>query len=186
MCRLPLELVTPEIHLVPYALADAGALHEAGCESWREVHPWMPWCHEAYALREAEEWLAGQVPKFAAGLEYDFTIRDDSGTYLGACGLNDIDADNQRCNLGYWVRTSAAGRGIASTATRRLSAWAFENTTLVRLEIVAALGNLASQRVAEKAGAIREGTLQKRMALHGVWHDAALYAITRPGVATPY
>jgi RimJ/RimL family protein N-acetyltransferase len=36
---------------------------------------------------------------------------------------------------------------------------AFEATDLVRLEIVVAVGNVASHRVAEHAGAVREGTL---------------------------
>jgi len=60
-----------------------------------------------------------------------------------------------------------------------LSDWAFSNTDLVRLEIVAAVGNRWSQRVAEKVEAVREGVLRKRLLIHGIWHDAVVFSITR-------
>ena len=170
-----------DVRIRPYVAGDAPLLLEAARESWREVHPWMAWCHSEITLDETEAWINGQIPKFAEGTSFDFTITDASGAFLGSCGLNHIEPENRYCNLGYWVRTSRAGQGIVSSAVRLLAAWAFENTELVRLEIVAAVGNLASQRVAEKAGAVREGTLRKRLLLHGVWHDAAVFSITRDG-----
>jgi RimJ/RimL family protein N-acetyltransferase len=44
---------------------------------------------------------------------------------------------------------------------------------------VIAAGNLASQRVAEKAGATREGILRGRLILHDVAHDAVMFSLTR-------
>jgi len=58
--------------------------------------------------------------------------------------------------------------------------WAFASTELVRLEILVAISNLPSQRVAEKAGAVREGVLRRRLLLHGVSHDAVMFSLTRP------
>jgi RimJ/RimL family protein N-acetyltransferase len=89
--------------------------------------------------------------------------------------------DYQLANLGYWVRTSQVGRGVATQAVQLLARWAFSHTDLVRLEIVVAAGNETSQRVAEKAGAAREGLLRKRLQPHRRWHDALLYSITRNG-----
>ena len=57
--------------------------------------------------------------------------------------------------------------------------WAFENTNLNRVEIVASTMNFASLRVAEKAGAVREGVLRRRLLLHGVTHDAMVFSFVR-------
>ena len=46
--------------------------------------------------------------------------------------------------------------------------------------VVFAVSNLPSQRVAEKAGAVREGVLRRRLLLHGVSHDAVMFSLTRP------
>jgi ribosomal-protein-serine acetyltransferase len=78
------------------------------------------------------------------------------------------------------VRTSATGRGVASEAVRQVADFAFRNTELVRLEIVCAVGNRRSQRVAERAGAVREGVLRDRLLLHGEAVDAIMYSLTRP------
>lgn len=66
-----------------------------------------------------------------------------------------------------------------------LADWVFDNTELQRLEIVVAVGNATSQRVAEKAGALREGVLRARLRIHGAFHDAVMYSLVRPEPAHP-
>jgi RimJ/RimL family protein N-acetyltransferase len=160
-------------------LSDASVLHEAARESLDELRPWMPWCHPAYSIEESRSWLGMQVPAFQEGIAFEFAIVSADGRYLGGCGLNQIDRANNRANLGYWVRSSAARRGVATQAVRAIRDWAFRNTQLVRLEVVIAVGNVASHRVAEKSGAIREGTLKSRLLLHGAAHDATMFSFTR-------
>lgn len=174
--------MAPEVHIRPYAVADIPALFEAARESVAEVHPWLPWCHPDYRIEESEEWVRSQVERFRTGAEYEFVIVDDKGRFLGGCGLNEVDREQRRANLGYWVRSTAAGRGIAPEAVRQLTAWARENTDLDRLEIVCAVGNHRSQRVAEKAGALREGLERGRLELHGRKVDAVVFVL---GAAAP-
>ena len=80
-------------------------------------------------------------------------------------------------NLGYWVRTNSVGRGVATSATRLAARFGFEELGLHRIEIVAAVENIASQRVAEKAGALREGLLRKRLLIRGESQDAVLFSL---------
>ena len=126
-----------------------------------------------------------QVPAFEQRTAFEFAIVSGDGRYLGGCGLNQIDRANSRANLGYWVRRSAAGRGVATQAVRSIRDWAFQHTDLVRLEVVIAAGNVASHRVAEKSGAIREGILKRRLILHGAAHDATMFALTREVPGSP-
>jgi ribosomal-protein-serine acetyltransferase len=158
---------------------DANALQQAARESTREVYPWLPWCHPRHSLDDARSWIREQVEARARATAFQFVILSRSGDFLGGCGLNHIDETDRRANLGYWVRTSAAGKGVAPAAVRALSSWAFTNTGLERLEIVAAAGNLRSQRAAEKAGATREGVARSRLLLHEKFHDAVVYSIVR-------
>jgi RimJ/RimL family protein N-acetyltransferase len=87
---------------------------------------------------------------------------------------------NRFANLGYWVRTSAMGCGVAPAAVRLVAEYAFRETDLIRLEIVCAVGNLRSQRVAEKIGAVREGVLRSRLLLPTGPSDAVMYNLLRP------
>ena len=167
------------IDIRPYRSDDVAALYEAVIESREELAPWMPWCHPGYSIEDTRAWVELQVVNFAEGREYDFVIVAPEGRFLGGCGLNMMDAPNRRANLGYWIRTSETGRGHAVEAVRQLAAWAFDNTDLNRLEIIAAVGNVKSQRVAERAGAVREGVLRSRIVLHDAVHDAVVYSFVR-------
>jgi len=167
----------------PYLATDAPAVMEAALESVAEIEPWMPWCHAGYNLELAREWIALSTRNRADGTSYEFMICDDEDRCLGACGINDFHREYPIANIGYWVRSSASGRGVAPAAVRLAVRWAFANTPLQRLEIVAATGNVRSQRVAEKAGAIREGVLRARLQLHGRLHDAVMYSIVRSDVS---
>ena len=65
-------------------------------------------------------------------------------------------------------------------AVRQLADWGFAHTRLHRLEIVVAADNERSQRVAEKAGARREGILRSRLWSYEIPHDAVLYSMVKP------
>jgi RimJ/RimL family protein N-acetyltransferase len=168
----------PICRLRTYAATDAGALFEAARESIAEVYPWLEWCHPDYSLAEAEQWARSRA-ELAPGEEYNFVILGPDDRFLGGCGLNQINRTHKFANLGYWVRSSATGRGVATEAVRELEKFAFEQTDLVRLEIVCAVGNERSQRVAERAGAYREGILRSRLLLHGRAVDAVTYSLVR-------
>jgi RimJ/RimL family protein N-acetyltransferase len=57
--------------------------------------------------------------------------------------------------------------------------FSFEDLKLNRVELLVPSANVASQRVAEKAGAKREGLLRKRLQLNGIAHDAFVYSLVQ-------
>jgi len=130
-------------------------------------------------MEDAEKWATAQALAFKQGNEYEFVVTEGKGRFLGGCGLNHINAIDRIANLGYWVRTSEMGRGIAQQAVLKVVEFAFKETNLERLEIVCAVENRASQRVAEKSGAVREGVARGRIYLHGQARDAVVYSILR-------
>jgi ribosomal-protein-serine acetyltransferase len=168
-----------DVTIRPYCVEDSTVVYDAVRESMKALVPWMPWCHSGYSLDDSHTWLENQVSAFQNGLAFEFAIVSESGQYLGGCGLNHIDKINHSANLGYWVRSSASGHSVASNAVKLIRSWAFENTDLIRLEIVIAVDNRASRRVAVKANAVYEGILRSRLVLHDNPHDAAIYSFIR-------
>jgi ribosomal-protein-serine acetyltransferase len=163
-----------------YQQEDVEGIHVAALESVAEVYPWLAWCHPRYTLDEARQWVMLQIELARQRKAFEFVIVGESGRLLGGCGVNQINSMNRLANLGYWVRTSAAGRGVAPAAVRQVAAYAFRETDLIRLEIVVAVGNTRSQRVAEKVGATREGVLRSRVLLPSGPSDAVMYSLVRP------
>ena len=174
---MKLELIDGPLLIRPYRKEDAGALYEAVRESLSEVSQWLPWCHQNYSIEESTDFIGSRELASQGGEWYSFGVFEtDGGRFLGGVGINFINRVHQMANLGYWVRTSACGRGVATAATRLAARFGFEELGLHRIEIVAAVGNVASQRVAEKAGATREGVLRKRLLIRGESLDAVLFS----------
>lgn len=173
-----LELRGPTVVLRPPVDDDVDAVWKAVDESVAEVSAWMAWCHDGYRLEEARAWVAGTRLARAEGRECSFVVTGAvDGGVLGACGLNHLDTANRRANLGYWVRTTATGRGVATEAVALVARFGLTVLDLARIEIVAAPANLASQRVAEKIGATREGVLRNRFWFNGESVDGVSYSL---------
>lgn len=172
-----------KITLRPYAPSDANDVFVAVQESMTELSRWMPWCHPGYSYADALSWIRLTQEGRATGKMYDFGVFDATGRYVGGCGITSVNAVERFANLGYWVRTSRTGGGLASAAARDVARWAFANTPLNRLEIVVAVGNVRSERVALKAGAEREGVLRQRLVLDGRSRDAHMFSIVRSSSA---
>ncbi len=173
-----IRLTDGVVLLEPYRIGDVERLYQAARESITEMSPWMPWCHADYSIEESRAWIESRAEAWAKGTDYDFAITDaKDGSFLGGCGLNHIDYKNPIANLGYWVRTSRTRRGVASSAARLLARFGFGKLKLNRIEIVIAVGNKASQRVAEKIGAKREGILRNRLVVRDRVYDAVMFSL---------
>ncbi|HEV7868084.1 MAG TPA: GNAT family protein [Chthoniobacteraceae bacterium] len=169
--------------LRPVESADAAAVFAAVQHSRDEFAPWLSWCDAAYGLEQSIGWTSRQTRAWATGEEFAFVIEaaGESGV-IGACGLNALNWQDRLGNLGYWIRTDQAGRGIAAQAARRVARFGLDELRLERIEIVAAVGNLRSQRVAVKAGATREAVLRRRSVVGKEVRDAVLFSFS-PGEA---
>ena len=104
---------------------------------------------------------------------------DENGSYLGEIVLFLRTPEAGEVGIGeiaYVVAPAARGRGFASAAVRALSAWAFSELKLERLQLSIRPDNVASRRVAEKAGYAYEGTLRSSKLIRGRRVDAAVYS----------
>jgi RimJ/RimL family protein N-acetyltransferase len=116
--------------------------------------------------------------RWAVGRDAELVIADESsGAPLGMVSLRIADQDPGLAAVGYWLLAEARGRGAATVALQLVARWAFEALGVQRLELTTAPENLASQRVAERAGFTREGLLRGLVATTDGRRDAVLFAL---------
>jgi ribosomal-protein-serine acetyltransferase len=172
------ELRDDAVALRPFRADDVTQLYCATHETIDLLRAWMTWCHPAYALPDAQSFLAQAAADWERDSAYTFAIVDSTdGTLFGSIGLNHLNRAHNFANVGYWVRRNRWRRGIASRAVRLVAQFGLRELRLNRLEIVIPDGNVASQRVAQKAGAKFEGILRNKLVLNGKSHDAIIYSL---------
>jgi RimJ/RimL family protein N-acetyltransferase len=109
---LPTTLQDHSVLLRPFQLADAEPMYEAACESMGQLCAWMTWCQPSYSISDAERFVSRSAQAWEKGEHCSFAILDaNNNAFLGSVGLNHLDFTHKLGNIGYWVRSSATGRG---------------------------------------------------------------------------
>jgi [ribosomal protein S5]-alanine N-acetyltransferase len=134
-----------------------------------EIGRWMPAIPHPYSRGDGRSYLARACTREGA-----FAVVDaHSGRLLGGITVN---AQNWgRAEIGYWVRADARDRGVASRALLLVAGWGLGRYR--RMQVHADVENVASQRVAEKAGFTREGVLRAWIEQNGCQRDHVLYSL---------
>lgn len=127
-----------------------------------------------YTESDAEAWIAFQsnLPEPTGwAIEVD-------GEAVGGIGITPRDGIFQKsAEFGYWLGEAYWGRGITSAAARMVAPWALEHFRLIRLESWVFAHNIASARVLEKCGFVREGLLRRSAIKDGQIRDRIAYAL---------
>ena len=169
------SLVTDRLHLEPTRSEFAGGLWNAIERSLPELKRRMSWASTSTPQSSAEYTHRAEVG-WADGTNWDWTIFYEDEV-AGSIGLNRYDEMWRSCNLGYWIRTDLAGRGFATEAGTAVVRFGFEEVGLNRLELVAAIDNAASLRVAEKLGFRFEGTKRDGTFVDGRGVDVHMFGL---------
>ena len=169
-------LTTGDLTLRPLTAADADDIAKA-CQDAVTLR-WLP-LPRPYTRANAEWFIGAYAPDLReSGNGVVFAI-EEAGRLVGAIDLKHVNWATRVAEVGYWVAPWARGRGVASGATRALARWAIDEHGLERVELLAATGNLASQRAAEKAGIVREGIARNAGYVHDGRVDLVVYSMVR-------
>jgi RimJ/RimL family protein N-acetyltransferase len=157
--------------------ADLAAVVEA-CQD-PEIPRWTR-VPDHYGERDAREWAGEAARQHEAGEGLHLLIVDASDDrLLGSIGIHRIVEEERRCDIGYWLAREARGRGVMTRAVRLLSAWAFGELLVDRIEIIVDPRNAASRAVAERAGFRFEGVLRSYVVINDRRRDMAMYSLLR-------
>jgi RimJ/RimL family protein N-acetyltransferase len=146
----------------------------------REISRWtrVPW---PYGERDARAFLLARYDAVHSGILAPFAIVDiaDPARLLGSVSLMRLDWEHRRAEVGYWLARDARGQGHATRAVQLICEWGFDALALERIELHAATGNAASQRVAERAGFTREAVLRSYLRATYERQDMVAFGLLR-------
>jgi len=172
------EQKAPNVLIEKISLERVHDIHDAFIESSKEWFAEDMIAKPELSIEELESAAKNLLNRWENDEFYMFFIFDGSTNQMvGFTFLNHVNRQYQMANLGYAVRTSRVGEGIATEAARRVAKYGFEELGFQRIEIVVRTDNIASLKVAEKIGAVREGLLRNRSYLHGTTSDAYMHSL---------
>ena len=171
---LPVEVPAGPLLLRPWRAGDADDVRVALTDPATDV-----WSNpgRVRTREDAEVWVARRAD-WSSGTQATWAVVDTgSGDLLGSVSLHAIDVVQGNAEVGYWAVPAARGRGVTARAVDAAVRWGFATLPVDRVELVHAVDNPASGRVAEKAGFVVEGRLRRSHRYgDGVKRDELLWA----------
>ena len=109
-----------------------------------------------------------------------FLIEKKDGSKIGfVAHFYVLHPASKQLEIGYTLVPSERGKGYCTEALEIMVDYLFLSKEIIRIQAQTDPRNLASQKVLEKAGFKKEGTLRKSLFMRGEWRDALLYSILR-------
>lgn len=153
MVAPPERLDGPTLQLCRLSSQYADQLAAAVAVSLPELRQFMDWAQDDPTdAADFAEFLAGGDRDWETGAGFGYHIfAADTAELIGGCGLVRRVGPGG-IEIGYWVRSDRAGRGVATEAAALLveAAWGLDDVE--RIVIRHDLANIGSGRVAEKLG----------------------------------
>jgi RimJ/RimL family protein N-acetyltransferase len=174
---------TPTFMLGSYRPSDGALIREAVSASYDHLKTFMVWATPNQKLEDSEALARRFCANYLLNTDYVMGIfSPDRNVLLGGTGyhLRWGPRETLVAEIGMWIRSSAAGKGVGTEVLRALLRWGFTDWGWERLVWRCDTRNVASARVAEKAGMRLEGTLLSDEQLpDGTWRDTHLFAMLR-------
>lgn len=161
--------------LKPYQAESVFAVVEKNRSRLREFLPWLDFNRSA---RDSENFIinAAKTNLLGTSLILGIFLEDK---FVGMVSYNSIQKQNRSAQIGYWLCSSAQGKGVMIRAVRRLMDFGFKDLNLNRIEIRAAPHNRKSRAIPEAIGFREEGTLRETEWLYDHFVDLVVYSFLR-------
>lgn len=126
------------------------------------------------ATKEQMLWFSN-LEQTATGIWWAICSRGD-GTFLGAGGLNDLDRENKKAEIGFWLLPENWGRGIMTEAVPLILNHAFNNLGIHRVEGFVETENENCIKALLKLKFKLEGTMKDCEVKNGKMINLQIYA----------
>ncbi len=168
--------VNDEVTLELVKVEDTEEMFRVVDENREHLQEWLPWVPSIKTIEDERKSLEKNAQEFNDSKQLNLTIRHN-GSIIGRIGGHDIDWENKRTEVGYWLAESVEGKGIMTEACKTLINYFFEVLRLHRIEILCAAENERSCAIPERLGFTYEGTLKGFERLNERYTDVKVYRL---------
>ena len=177
-----LPLVYPEVlladdavYLRPWEQGDLPLVEEASRDDYVALIEHLPVPFDPVA---GQDWIRRQETHLVDERGWSFAIVEaEREQAVGGIGIT-FRHPPGAAEPGCWVIARKRNQGFAEHATTLLCRWALRSDTgIARVQATVEPWNVASQRVLEKVGFVREGLLRSYSSWRGERQDVLLYSL---------
>jgi ribosomal-protein-serine acetyltransferase len=157
---------------------DAGEIFVEMDRDREYLRTFLGWVDFNQSLEDTKEFIemGKRMEKLNSGGNYLIRYK---GKFAGVVSLNQINWTNHYTSIGYWLASSAQGKGIMTQCVRELIRYAFDDLGLNRAEIRCATTNHRSEAIPIRLGFKWEGRIREAEWLYDHYVDHQVYGLLK-------
>lgn len=159
-------------------LADGEKLFLALEQNRNYLRNWLPWLDMNTRIEDSRNFINSAKMNFVAKGMFTFGIFFEH-RLVGIIGTHEVDRDNQKTSLGYWLAEDCQGKGVMTRAVSGILEFLFKKEGMNRIEIRCATGNLKSRAIPERLGFQHEGSMRQAEWLYHRFVDHEVYSLLK-------
>jgi len=168
----------PELEFRLLERRDAEDFFQLNQKNMEYLIPWMPRIAENRSIAFTEKIIDKFLDEYCQGIGFRLGIWQN-GQLVGYVGLINVDRINMIGNVSCWIDHDHQGQGIFTTAIKVVVNYGFDVINLNKINWSCAVGNNASQHVAEKLGFSQDGLLRQDERLANGYVDHVINSVLK-------
>ncbi len=143
--------IDEQLNLIQLQPDQAEKLFELTDNNRDYLGEFLPWAPEVKEIKDSRVHIEETIVNRESNTTYTYGIEYE-GEIVGDISLRNMNSASRPPEIGYWIAANYAGKGLTTRAVQALTNLGIETLQLSKIIIRANPDNLASNRVAEKAG----------------------------------
>ncbi len=164
--------------MIPVSAADASALALLVQANLAHLQTYLPKVTGLATVEACQRHLQHVIDCGKENEVFEWHIFDND-VLCGAVRLNNIDEENHKASIAYYIGEHHQGKGLATSSVRAVLGYCFTKMGFNRIELKCASANMGSQQVAKRLGFTWEGLLHQAEFLNGAYIDLFVYGLLR-------
>jgi ribosomal-protein-serine acetyltransferase len=159
--------IDSDLRLKQLDVSQAEYLFELTEKDREYLSKWLPWPNKTHSSKDSRIFIESIIQKRKNKEEYGFGIEFEKNLvgHISLIHLKDV----RDPEIGYWISSNYAGKGITTKAVTALTQFGFNTLKLKKIIIRANPDNIASNKVAKKVGYLFSHQTEDKGELLNVW-----------------
>jgi len=146
----------------------------------KDIIRWLGEVPYPYFKKYAVQFIHSRQNERRSGKTFTFGISaKEKDEIIGVIDLSDLDWDDKKAEMGYWIGKRFWGKGYMTEAIDLLTRFGFGELNLHKIYARVFEGNLASMKTLEKNNFKREGILRDEAYKNRKWLDEYYYGLLK-------
>jgi len=170
--------VEKDLVICSWNIKDAPLLFKLVDDNREILKKWLAWVPGVKEAKDSRKFISKCLKEYKEKTALEMGVWRN-GKLIGCIGLHNIEKDNKKATLGYWLSKNSQGKGAMTLAVKALVGYGFNKLNLNRIDLKAGKENVKSRAIPERLSFKQEGIMRDDVCVDNRYVDHVIYGVLK-------